>query len=52
MHKSFFFLPLAVNVAFAATITIENQNLECLRTQDKREAYLCKKDNQEIFKTS
>lgn len=52
MHKLLLILPVVFNIAFAATITIENQNLECNRTQDKREAYLCKKDNQEIFVTN
>lgn len=38
MHKLLLILPVVFNIAFAATITIENQNLECNRTQDKREA--------------
>lgn len=49
MKKIFITIPIMLSLAHAATITIDNQALDCKRTEDKSEAYLCKNDDQEIF---
>lgn len=49
MKKMLMMFPFVLSTAFATTITIENQELECKKTEDKREAFICKKDDQEIF---